>query len=133
MTETVFEKGLGLRRQVLGQAHVDASWERAQKNPLTQVLQELVTEMGWGSIWSRPGLDLRTRSAVTLGALIALNRPHELAVHLRGALNNGLTPEELKELLIHCSAYCGWPAVIDAFRVAETVLDETGAAGAEAG
>jgi 4-carboxymuconolactone decarboxylase len=127
MEKSAFDKGMALRREVLGDAHVDASWQRAQQNELTQTLQELVTELAWGSIWSRPGLDRRTRSTATVAALIALNRPHELAVHLRGALNNGLSREELKELLIHCSAYCGWPAVIDAFRVAEQLfatLDE---------
>lgn len=123
MNKQTFDQGMALRRKVLGEAHVDASWARAQQNPLTQTLQELVTEIGWGNIWSRPGLDLRSRSIATVAALVAMNRPHELVIHLRGALNNGVSKDELKEILIHLSSYCGWPAVIDAFHVAEQVVE----------
>jgi 4-carboxymuconolactone decarboxylase len=124
MPSPLFEKGMKLRRQVLGDAHVDRSWAEHKDDPLTGPLQELITEMGWGAVWARGGLELKTRSAINVAMLTALNRPHELEVHVRGALRNGITVDELREILVQTAAYCGWPAAIDAFRVARRVVAE---------
>jgi 4-carboxymuconolactone decarboxylase len=120
-----FETGLEIRREVLGREYVDAALERA--TPFARPLQELVTEYCWGSVWSRPGLDRRTRSLINLAMLTALNRPHELAGHIRGALRNGCSEEEIQEVLLQAAVYCGLPAALDSFRVAERVLSEGGA------
>jgi 4-carboxymuconolactone decarboxylase len=117
-----FETGLAIRREVLGPEYVDAALERA--TPFGRPLQELVTEYCWGSVWSRPGLDRRTRSLINVAMLSALNRPHELAGHVRGALRNGCSEEEIQEVLLQVTAYCGFPAGLDSFRVAEKVLEE---------
>jgi 4-carboxymuconolactone decarboxylase len=117
-----FDTGLAIRREVLGPEYVDAALERA--TPFARPLQELVTEYCWGSVWSRPGLDRRTRSLVNLAMLTALNRPHELGGHVRGALRNGCSEEEIQEVLLQATVYCGFPAGLDAFRVAERVLEE---------
>jgi 4-carboxymuconolactone decarboxylase len=122
MSDDRFEQGLSIRREVLGQEYVDAALERA--TPFARPLQELITEYCWGSVWSRPGLDRRTRSLINLAMLTALNRPHELAGHLRGALRNGCTEEEIQEVLLQAAVYCGLPAALDSFRVAEKVLEE---------
>jgi 4-carboxymuconolactone decarboxylase len=122
MSEDRFEQGLSIRREVLGQEYVDAALERA--TPFARPLQELITEYCWGSVWSRPGLDRRTRSLINLAMLTALNRPHELTGHLRGALRNGCTEEEIQEVLLQAAVYCGLPAALDSFRVAEKVLEE---------
>lgn len=114
-------KGLATRRAVLGDAYVDRALEQA--TPFSGPLQELVTRHAWGNTWQRPGLDLRTRSIVTVSMLVALGRMHELKVHLRGALNNGVTKQELQEILLHASVYCGFPAAVDAFRAAAEVVD----------
>ena len=119
---TRFDEGLAIRREVLGTEYVDAALERA--TPFAKPLQELVTEYCWGSIWSRPGLERRTRSLINLAMLTALNRPHELAGHVRGALRNGCSEEEIQEVLLQAAVYCGLPAALDAFRVAEKVLEE---------
>jgi len=114
-------KGLATRRAVLGDAYVDSAL--AKVTPFTEPLQELVTRHAWGNTWQRPNLDLRTRSIVTVSMLVALNRMHELKIHVRGALNNGVTKEELQEIFLHASVYCGFPAAVDAFRTAAEVID----------
>jgi 4-carboxymuconolactone decarboxylase len=120
-----YERGLRVRREVLGDAHVDRALERT--TPFTEDFQELITRYAWGEIWSRPGLDRRTRSCITLTALVALNRLEELELHVAAALRNGLTAEEVKEVLLHSAVYCGIPAANAAFAVAQRVL-ERGAA-----
>ena len=127
MSEESYERGLAMRRKVLGEEHVNASIENA--DDFTKPLQDMVTANAWGGVWSRDGLSLKTRSMLTLAMLTALNRPHEIKIHLRGALRNGVTKEEIREVLLHAHAYCGWPATIDAFRVARELfaeLDEQG-------
>jgi 4-carboxymuconolactone decarboxylase len=122
-----FQRGMSVRREVLGDAHVDRSL--AQANQFNEEMQVLVTEIAWGDIWTRPGLDRRTRSLVNLGMLTALNRMHEFGVHVRGAVRNGCTPEEIKEVLLQTAVYCGAPAALESFRVAKQVLDEVAADG----
>lgn len=113
--------GLKVRREVMGDAFVD----RAQGNAteFNQPLQEFVNEHAWGGVWTREGLDRKTRSLITLAALTALKCPQELKGHVRGALNNGCTVEEIREALLHCAVYAGVPAAIDAFRAAQEVID----------
>jgi 4-carboxymuconolactone decarboxylase len=115
------QAGLVTRRKVLGDAYVDASLNRA--TPFAAPLQELVTKHAWGNTWQRDGLDLRTRSIVTVSMLVGLGKMHELKIHVRGALNNGVTPAELQEIFLHASVYCGFPAALDAFRTAAEVID----------
>jgi 4-carboxymuconolactone decarboxylase len=122
MTDTTYERGLEIRRQVLGDAHVDAAIARA--TPFTADFQELITRYAWGEIWSRPGLDRRTRSCMTLIALVALGRFDELGMHVSAALRNGLTEDEIKEVLLHSAIYCGVPAANAAFATAQRVLAE---------
>jgi 4-carboxymuconolactone decarboxylase len=117
-----FERGLQTRREVLGTDHVDRSLERV--TDFSRPVQELVTEYCWGEIWTRPGLDRKTRSLLNLGMLTALNRMNELAVHVRGALTNGATEEEIQETLLQTAVYCGAPAALESFRVAEQVIKE---------
>jgi len=119
-----FEDGLEVRREVLGADHVDRSLERA--SAFARPMQELVTEYCWGAVWARPGLDRRTRSLLNLAMLTALDRPHELRIHLRGALTNGVSAAEIQEVLLQAAIYCGVPAAMDAFRVAEEILAEEG-------
>ena len=114
------ERGMKIRREVLGDDHVDRA--QASSTPLTRDFQDLITRYAWGEIWSRPGLDRRTRSCITVAMTVALNRPEELALHLRGALRNGVTVDELREILLQTAVYCGIPAANAAFRVAEDVL-----------
>lgn len=121
----MFQAGLEMRRQVLGAAHVDRSL--ADVSDFSRPVQELVTEYCWGAVWTRPGLEPRTRSLLNLAMLTALNRSHELAVHVRGALTNGCTVEEIQEALLQTAVYCGAPAALEAFRVAEGVLGEADA------
>jgi 4-carboxymuconolactone decarboxylase len=116
-----YEAGMRVRREVLGDEHVDRSIERT--TDLTRDFQDLITRYAWGDVWSRPGLDRRTRSCMTLTALIALGREHELALHLRAAIRNGLSREEISEVLIQSAVYCGIPAANSAFAVAQRVLD----------
>jgi 4-carboxymuconolactone decarboxylase len=115
-----------VRREVLGDEHVDAANERTTE--FTRDFQDLITRYAWGEIWSRPGLDRRTRSCMTLIVLVALGRFDELPMHVRAALRNGLTREELKEVLLHSAIYCGVPAANTAFHVAERTLDDVGEA-----
>jgi 4-carboxymuconolactone decarboxylase len=112
------------RREVLGDEHVDRAI--AETTDFTADFQDLITRYAWGEIWSRPGLDRRMRSAITLTALVALGREHELAMHVRAALRNGLTPAELEEVLLQCAIYCGVPAANGAFAIAQRVLREEG-------
>lgn len=121
MTEP-HERGMAVRREVLGDEHVDAAIERTTE--FTADFQDLITRYAWGEIWSRPGLDRRTRSCITLTALVALGREEELAMHVRAALRIGLTPDEIKEVLLHSAIYCGVPAANGAFAVAQRVLDD---------
>lgn len=121
-----WRRGAQVRRQVLGDAHVDRSL--ASADDFSRDLQDFLHEHAWGATWTRPGLPLKTRSIVNLGMLVALNRPHELEVHIRGALRNGVTRDELKEILLHTAVYCGAPAAVDAFRIARKVLGELDAA-----
>jgi 4-carboxymuconolactone decarboxylase len=111
-----------VRREVLGDAHVDASIERTTE--LTRDFQDFITRYAWGDVWSRPGLERRMRSAVTITALVALGRENELAMHLRAAIGNGLTRAEISEVLLQCAVYCGVPAANGAFAVAQRVLDD---------
>ena len=122
MDKALFAVGEQTRRAVLGDRHVDASLANA--NEFTRPLQELVTEYGWGAVWGRPGLPRKIRSMLNLAMLTALNRPHELKTHVRGALTNGVTEDEIREVLLQTAVYCGMPAAIDSFRVAREVLDE---------
>jgi len=122
MDKALFAVGEQTRRAVLGDRHVDASL--ATVTEFTRPLQELVTEYGWGAVWSRPGLPRKIRSMLNLAMLTALNRPHELKTHVRGALTNGVTEDEIREVLLQTAVYCGMPAAIDSFRVAREVLEE---------
>jgi len=122
MTTNRYEKGLEVRRAVLGREHVDKAIEGA--DDFSRPLQELVTEYCWGAVWTRPGLSLKTRSLINLGILTALNRPHELKLHLRGALNNGCSKEEIMEVLLQTAIYCGVPASVSSFRVAKDFFEE---------
>lgn len=124
MNKDAFEKGLKTRREVLGSEYVDASLQNAGE--FNMPMQELVTEFAWNAIWNRPGLDRRSRSMINLAMLTALNRPHELKLHLRGAINNGLSKEEIREILMQTAIYCGVPAAIDSFRCAKEVFAEMG-------
>ena len=123
MTDEAFERGMAVRREVLGDEHVDRA--EAGRTPLTSDFQDLITRYAWGAIWTRPGLDRRTRSCITVAMLVALNRPEELAMHLRAARRNGVTDEELREVLLQTAVYCGVPAANSAFHLAaETLKDE---------
>lgn len=122
MNQQLFDKGLKVRREVLGAEHVDRSLREA--DDFTREMQELVTQYCWGDVWSRPGLDRRTRSLLNLAMITALNRPHELKLHVRGALKNGLTRDEIKEVFLQAAIYCGVPAALDSFRVAKEVFKE---------
>jgi 4-carboxymuconolactone decarboxylase len=113
--------GVEVRRQVMGDAFVDRALGNATE--FMQPLQDFVNEHAWGSVWNREGLPLKTRSLITLAALTALKCPQELKGHVRGALNNGCTVEEIREALLHCAVYAGVPAAIDAFRAAQEVID----------
>jgi 4-carboxymuconolactone decarboxylase len=117
-----YERGIEIRRAVLGDQHVDRSL--AQVSEFSRPVQELVTEYCWGVIWNRDGLERKTRSLLNLAMLTALNRSHELAVHVRGAINNGVTAAEVQETLLQAAVYAGAPAALESFRVAEKVLKE---------
>lgn len=119
-----FDEGLEVRRAVLGAEHVDRSLANATE--FDQAAQELTTEWCWGTVWTRPGLDRRHRSMINLAMLSALNRPHELALHVRGAINNGVTPEEIKEIFLQVGIYCGVPAAMESFKIGKQVLKELG-------
>jgi 4-carboxymuconolactone decarboxylase len=122
MSDSTHERGMKVRREVLGDEHVDAA--EARKSGFTEDFQDLITRYAWGEVWNRPGLDRRTRSAITLMALVALGRFDELRMHLRAALRNGLEEDEIKEVLLQSAIYCGVPAANTAFAVAQEVLEE---------
>ena len=122
--EELFERGLALRREVLGPDYVDNSLKSA--NDFMMAFQRITTEWCWGYAWGRPGLDKKTRSLLNLAMLTALNRAPEIKLHVRGAINNGVTVEEIKEVLLHATIYCGIPAGLDAFKAANDVLKEMG-------
>jgi 4-carboxymuconolactone decarboxylase len=122
MSDERYDEGMRIRREVLGDAHVDRALART--TPLTRDFQELITRYAWGSVWSRPGLDRRVRSAITLGVLAALGREQELALHVRAAVRNGLSEAEIGEVLLHTAIYAGVPAANAAFAIAEDVLRE---------
>lgn len=115
-----FKDGLQMRKQVMGEDFVDKAFANADE--FTMPLQEFVTRNAWGTVWCRGGLDLKTRSLITVSMLTALGRSHELKGHVRGALNNGATPEEIREVLLHAVVYCGAPLAGEAFRVAQEVV-----------
>jgi 4-carboxymuconolactone decarboxylase len=123
MSDETHERGMEVRRQVLGDEHVDEAIRTTTE--LTADFQSFITRYAWGEIWTRPGLDRKTRSCITLTALVALNRPEELEMHLRAALRNGVTIEEIREVLLHCAVYCGVPAANGAFAIARRVLEES--------
>jgi 4-carboxymuconolactone decarboxylase len=122
MSDENYDRGMKVRREVLGDEHVDRATERM--TDFTEEFQDLITRYAWGEIWTRPGLDRRTRSCITLTAMIALNREEELAMHVRAAVRNGLTRDEIKEVILHSAVYCGVPAANSAFATAQRVLDE---------
>ena len=124
MNKALFEQGLQTRRDVLGADYVDAAIQGA--DDFNRPLQELVTQYCWGDVWNRPGLDRRTRSLLNLAMLTALNRPHELKLHVKGALRNGVTKDEMREVFLQSAIYCGVPAAIDSFRCAREVFKEMG-------
>ena len=119
-----FDKGLKTRREVLGAEYVDGAIRNADE--FNMPIQELVTEYCWNGIWNRPGLDRRTRSMLNLAMITALNRPHELKLHVRGAINNGLSKNDIQEVFLQTAIYCGVPAAIDSFRTAKEVFKEMG-------
>lgn len=122
MNKEGFEKGLEIRKAVIGAEYVEKSLKNATE--FSRPMQELVTEYCWGEIWGRPGLPRKTRSIINLAMLTALNRPHEFKVHVRGALTNGVTKEEIQEVLLQTAIYCGVPASLESFRLAQEVFDE---------
>ena len=122
MSNENYRRGEQIRREVLGSKRVDATL--ADPEDFSRTMIEVTTEFAWGQIWTRPGIDRRTRSFMTLAMLAALNRPHEIAVHVRGALNNGLSRDEIKEIFLHVLPYCGAPAAIDGTAIAKQVFAE---------
>lgn len=126
MSDDRFEKGLKIRREVLGDAYVDRSL--AQADAFGQPLQELVTEYCWGTVWARDDLARSERSLINLAMISALNRPHELKIHVQGALRNGVPREKIREVLLQVAIYCGVPAAVDSFRIAREAIAEYDAA-----
>jgi len=122
MSDTRYDRGLAVRREVLGDSYVEQAG--AKTTDFTRDFQTIVTEFAWGTIWTRPGLDRRSRSMITLTALIARGHHEELALHIRAGLRNGLSREEIKEVLLQAAVYCGVPDANAAFRVAASVFDE---------
>jgi len=120
--QDIHDKGMAIRRAVVGSEYVDKSL--ATMDDFNRDLQHLVTEYCWGAVWSRPGLERRERSILNLGMLVALNRGHELKLHIRGALNNGITRDEIKEIILQTAIYCGVPASLEATRLAKEVFAE---------
>ena len=124
MDKPTFDKGLAIRKAVLGAEFVENSFATADN--FNREYQELVTQYCWGEVWGRPGLDRKTRSMLNLAMLAALNRPHEIKLHVRGAINNGLTKDEIKEIFMQVAIYCGVPAGVDCFRIAREAFKEMG-------
>jgi 4-carboxymuconolactone decarboxylase len=123
----LYDQGMAVRRAVLGDAYVDRSLQSGTE--FREPMQNLVTVFCWGAVWNRPGLERKTRSLINLAMLTALNRSTELAAHVRGAVNNGATKEEIQEVLLQAAVYCGMPAGLESFRVAEKVFDDLAAEG----
>ena len=123
--EELFETGRAIRSEVLGVEYVDRALQAA--DDFNRPLQELITEYAWGAVWGRPGLSRQQRSLINLAMLTALNRPHELELHVRGALTNGVTRDEIREVLLQTAIYCGVPAAIEAFRIARGVFEQVDA------
>ena len=117
-----YDAGMQVRRDVLGNAHVDKA--EAAKSELDAEFQDLITRYAWGEIWTRPGLSRHSRSLLTIGLMLALNRSDELRLHLRASASNGVTAEEIREVLMHCAIYCGVPAANSAFHIAKEVLND---------
>jgi len=124
-SDDLFEAGLKVRREVLGAEYVDQSM--ASANDFMAPFQRMTTEWCWGAAWTRPGLDRRTRSLLNLAILTALGKPNELKLHVKGALNNGVSTAEIQETLLHATVYCGIPAGLEAFKAANAVLEDAGA------
>jgi 4-carboxymuconolactone decarboxylase len=124
MNQELFDRGLATRREVLGTEYVDAALKNA--DDFNMAMQEHVTQYCWGDVWNRPGLERKTRSFLNLAMITALNRPHELKLHVRGAINNGLTKDEIREVFLQAAIYCGVPAAIDSFRTAREVFKDMG-------
>lgn len=122
MVSELFEKGLAIRKKVVGEEYVNRSLSQADE--FTEDFQTLVTEYCWGSVWGRPGLDLKTRSMLNIAMIGALNRPHELKLHVQGALRNGVTQAEIREILMQVTIYAGVPAGVDSFRIAREAINE---------
>ena len=122
-----FLAGLALRKNVLGEEHVERSMTAAEKDPFLRPVQQMTVEYGWGYIWNRPGLPLKLRSFLSVAFLAAMGKHAELRTHIRGALNNGATPEELSEVFLQAAVYCGMPVGLECFRIAKEVLDERSA------
>jgi 4-carboxymuconolactone decarboxylase len=120
----LFDRGIAMRRRVLGDEYVDRQLANADPESIARPLQELVTEYCWGATWNREAIDPKTRSLLTLAMLIALDFPDEIKIHTRGALNNGATPEEIAEVAIHSAIYCGVPAALNAMKSIKPILDE---------
>jgi len=127
VNDEVYEEGMKVRREVLGDAHVDRAI--ANTTPFTEKFQDYITRAAWGSVWTREGLDRKTRSCVTLAVLTALGRENEIAMHVRAAIRNGLTPDEIGEVLLHTGVYAGVPASNAAFAIAQKTLSEMGELG----
>ena len=119
-----FTRGLDIRREVLGPAHVERSLARGAEDPFLGTMQQIATEFAWGKVWARPGLPRKTRSFLSMAFLIAGGKHEELKIHVRGALNNGASREEITEVLVQAAVYCGFPAALEGFRLAKEVLDE---------
>lgn len=119
-----FKRGLHIRQEVLGEAHVERSLDAARQDPFMLPIQQMTTEYGWGQVWGRPGLPRKTRSFLSLAFLAALGKHAEFRTHVRGAVNNGATREEISEVLIQAALYCGMPVGLECFRLAKEVLDE---------
>ena len=124
-TDDLYENGLAIRREVLGDDYVERSLASADE--FMSAYQDIATTWAWGYIWNRPGLDRRTRSMINLAMLTALGKPNELQLHVKGALTNGVTVDEIKEVLLHASVYCGIPAGLEAFKAAHEALVAEGA------
>jgi 4-carboxymuconolactone decarboxylase len=123
-SDAYYDDGLRVRREVLGREYVDPQIKRAETDPITAMIQKLVTEFCWGAVWTRSDLDRKSRSLINIAMLCALNRPHELKIHVRGALNNGVTKEQIREVLLQVAVYCGFPASNEGFRVAKEAFKE---------
>lgn len=128
-TSERFDRGLALRKEVLGREHVERSLARAEDDPFLLPVQQLAVEFGWGEVWSRPGLPRKTRSFLSIACLAAEGKTDELGAHVAGAVRNGATREEIREVLLQAALYCGMPAGLEAFRVAKRALDELDDAG----